>query len=249
VETRSGAASVPGDGSLPAMRLVLVSGVSGSGKTIALNVLEDTGYTCIDNLPVQLLPDTVQILRDGGGTHLALSIDSRSGPTLAPVPRYVETLRAQGLDFRVIFLDARDEALLCRFSETRRRHPLTSEDRTLEESLRLERELLAPVAEIGHRIDTTGLSPNALRDRIRALIESESGSLTMLFESFGYKAGIPLDADLVFDVRCLPNPHYDPRLRPLTGHDPAVVEFLQGDVQVERMFGDIRAFIEAWLPA
>ena len=231
------------------MRLVLISGVSGSGKSIALNVLEDTGYTCIDNLPVQLLPETVQILRAAGRTHLALSIDSRSGPSLAPIPGYVEGLKAQGIDLRVIFLDARNEALIRRFSETRRRHPLTSGDRTLEESLRLERELLAPVVDIGQRIDTTGLAPNALRDRIRELINIGSAPLTMLFESFGYKAGIPLDADLVFDVRCLPNPHYDPRLRGLTGHDPAVVEFLQCDAQVEKMFVDIRAFIEAWLPA
>jgi len=231
------------------MRLVLISGVSGSGKSIALNVLEDTGYTCIDNLPVQLLPETVQILREAGRTHLALSIDSRSGPSLAPIPGYVEGLKAQGIDLRVIFLDARNEALIRRFSETRRRHPLTSGDRTLEESLRLERELLAPVVDIGQRIDTTGLAPNALRDRIRELINIGSAPLTMLFESFGYKAGIPLDADLVFDVRCLPNPHYDPRLRGLTGHDPAVVEFLQCDAQVEKMFVDIRAFIEAWLPA
>jgi RNase adapter protein RapZ len=234
---------------LTGMRLVLISGVSGSGKSIALNVLEDTGYTCIDNLPVQLLPDTVQILRGTGTTQLALSIDSRSGPSLAPLPGYVEALRAQGIDLRVIFLDARNDALIRRFSETRRRHPLAAENRTLEESVRLERELLAPVADIGHRIDTSGLSPNMLRDWIRELLCIGGASLTMLFESFGYKAGIPLDADLVFDVRCLPNPHYDPRLRPLTGHDPAVVEFLQRDPQVEKMFVDIRAFVEAWLPA
>jgi UPF0042 nucleotide-binding protein len=236
-------------GGLAGMRLVLISGVSGSGKSIALNVLEDTGYTCIDNLPVQLLPDTVQILREAGTTQLALSIDSRSGPSLAPLSGYVEELRAQGMDLRIIFLDARNDALIRRFSETRRRHPLAAANRTLEESLRLEREMLAPVAEIGQHVDTSGLSPNMLRDWIRELLGIGSSSLTMLFESFGYKSGIPLDADLVFDVRCLPNPHYDPRLRPLTGHDPAVVEYLQRDAQVEKMFVDIRNFVEAWLPA
>ncbi len=231
------------------MRLVLISGLSGSGKSIALNVLEDTGYTCIDNLPVALLEQTMQILREEGISQVALSIDARSGPSLAPLPAFVGHIESEGLDIQVLFLDARDDVLLRRYSETRRRHPLAHGERTLAECLAIERQVLGPVAEIGHRIDTSELSPNQLRDWIKSLLTIPTGLTAILFESFGYKNGIPLDADLVFDVRCLPNPYYDPRLQTLTGQDPAVVAFLESDPQVEKMFRDIARFIEAWLPA
>ena len=231
------------------MRVVLISGLSGSGKSIALNVLEDTGYTCIDNLPVALLEQTMQILRAEGLSQVALSIDARSGPSLAPLPEFVQHLEAAGLDVQVLFLDARDEVLLRRYSETRRRHPLAHGERTLAECLSAERAVLAPVAEIGHRIDTSDLSPNQLREWIRSLLAIPTGLTAILFESFGYKNGIPLDADLVFDVRCLPNPYYDPRLQSLSGDDPAVVSFLESDPRVEKMFRDIASFIESWLPA
>ena len=231
------------------MRLVLISGLSGSGKSIALNVLEDTGYTCIDNLPVALLEQTMQILRAEGLSQVALSIDARSGPSLEPLPAFVQHMKAGGLDVQVLFLDARDDVLLRRYSETRRRHPLAHGERTLAESLSMERAVLAPVAEIGHRIDTSDLSPNQLREWIRSLLAIPTGLTAILFESFGYKSGVPLDADLVFDVRCLPNPYYEPRLQALSGHDAAVVDFLESDPRVEKMFRDIAGFIESWLPA
>jgi UPF0042 nucleotide-binding protein len=236
-------------GTAPRMRLVLISGVSGSGKSIALNVLEDTGFTCIDNLPVALLQQTMQILRESGTAQVALSIDARSGPSLAPLPGFVESQKAAGIELQVLFMDARDDVLIRRYSETRRRHPLADGIRTLAESLATEREILAPVSQIGHRVDTSELTPNQLRDWVRSLLEIPSGLTAILFQSFGYKAGIPLDADLMFDVRCLPNPYYDPRLQALTGRHDEVIQFLERDSQVEKMYQDIVSFLESWLPS
>jgi UPF0042 nucleotide-binding protein len=232
------------------MQVVLLSGLSGSGKSVALNVLEDSSYYCVDNLPVKLLKDTVQLLQSEGQQRVALSIDARGLGSVSQVPDYVERLRMDGVDARLIFLDAKDETLLRRFAETRRRHPLSTASSTLEESLARERSLLAPLAEAGHRIDTSGLHPNTLRTWIKDLLGIGATGLTsLLFESFGYKQGVPLDADFVFDVRCLPNPFYDPRLRPLTGRDAEVAEFLQKEPAVSAMIADIRKFIENWLPA
>jgi UPF0042 nucleotide-binding protein len=231
------------------MQLVLVSGLSGSGKSIALNVLEDSGYYCIDNLPVKLLQETVQLLRDAGNVRVAMSIDARSGASLTLIPGYLKDLKAQGVYVRLLFLDAKDQALIRRFSETRRHHPLAQGNITLEECLTRERDLLSPIAEAGHRIDTSELQPNALRGWIRDLLELDRRSVLLLFESFAYKQGVPLDADLVFDVRCLPNPYYDPRLRPMNGLHPDVTEFLEREPQVGKMLADIRGFVETWLPA
>jgi len=230
------------------MQLVLISGLSGSGKSIALNALEDSGYYCVDNLPGQLLQQSAELLRRAGHKRVAMSIDARTGDSLEQVPGYVAALKAQGVDLRLLFLDAKNDTLIRRFSETRRRHPLATGTRTLEECLTRERELLAPVGEIGHRLDTSDLLPNTLRNWIKDLLDIRTESLMLLFESFSYKQGVPLDADLVFDVRCLPNPHYDPLLRPLTGRDAAVVTFLEGDAAVGRMYGDIQGFVERWLP-
>lgn len=231
------------------MQLVLISGLSGSGKSIVLNVLEDSGYYCVDNLPGQLLDQSVELLRRAGHTRVAMSIDARTGDSLERVPEYVTALKRQGVDLRLLFLDARNDTLIRRFSETRRRHPLASGTRTLEECLARERELLAPVSEIGHRIDTTDLLPNALRNWTKELLGIRAESIMLVFESFSFKDGVPLDADLVFDVRCLPNPHYDPRLRPLTGLDSEVVAFLEKESIVGTMLADIRRFVESWLPA
>ncbi len=231
------------------MQLVLISGLSGSGKSIVLNVLEDSGYYCVDNLPGQLLDQSVELLRRAGHNRVAMSIDARTGDSLERVPEYVAALKRQGVDLRLLFLDAQNDTLIRRFSETRRRHPLATGTRTLEECLARERELLAPVSEIGHRIDTTDLLPNALRNWTKELLGIRAESIMLVFESFSYKDGVPLDADLVFDVRCLPNPHYDPRLRPLTGLDSEVVAFLEKELIVGTMLGDIRRFVEAWLPA
>lgn len=231
------------------MQLVLISGLSGSGKSVALNALEDSGYYCVDNLPGQLLQESAELLRRAGHKRVAMSIDARMGDSLEQVPGYVAALKAQGVDLRLLFLDAKNDTLIRRFSETRRRHPLATGTRTLEECLMRERELLAPVGEIGHRLDTSDLLPNTLRNWIKDLLDIRSESVMLLFESFSYKQGVPLDADLVFDVRCLPNPHYDPRLRPLSGLDAAVIAFLVKEPKVATMFEDIRRFIEAWLPS
>ena len=230
------------------MQLVLISGLSGSGKSIALNVLEDSGYYCVDNLPGQLLEQSVELLRRAGHSRVGMSIDARTGDSLDLVPTYVSTLRQQGVDVRLLFLDAKNDTLVRRFSETRRRHPLATGTRTIEECLAREREILAPVGEIGHRIDTTELLPNTLRNWIRELLGIRAEAMMLLFESFSYKQGVPLDADLVFDVRCIPNPHYDPRLRALTGLDPDVVAFLEKEPKVEGLLQDIRRFVETWLP-
>ena len=231
------------------MQLVLISGLSGSGKSIALNALEDSGYYCVDNLPGQLLQESAELLRRAGHKRVAMSIDARTGDSLDQVPGYVAALKSQGVDLRLLFLDAKNETLIRRFSETRRRHPLATGTRTLEECLMREREILAPVGEIGHRLDTSDLLPNTLRNWIKDLLDIRTESVMLLFESFSYKQGVPLDADLVFDVRCLPNPHYDPRLRPLTGLDAAVIAFLEREPKVGTMFADIRRFVETWLPS
>jgi UPF0042 nucleotide-binding protein len=232
------------------MQVVLISGLSGSGKSIALNVLEDAGYYCVDNLPAPLLSDLVAHLRLEGHELVAVAVDMRGGSSIAALPPQLRKLEAEGITLRFIFLDARDEVLIQRFSETRRRHPLAGDDVTLEEAIAREREALEMLASLGHHIDTSNLRPNALRAGIKefAALDERSG-LVLLFESFGFKHGIPLDADLVFDVRCLPNPHYDPALRPLTGRDAEVIRFLDAQPEVARMEADLRRFIGDWLPA
>lgn len=231
------------------MQLVLISGLSGSGKSIALNALEDSGYYCIDNLPGPLLQESAELLRRAGHKRVAMSIDARTGDALDQVPAYIAALKDQGVDLRLLFLDTKNDTLIKRFSETRRRHPLATGTRTLEECLTRERELLAPIGEIGQRLDTSDLLPNTLRNWIKDLLEIRTESVMLLFESFSYKQGIPLDADLIFDVRCLPNPHYDPRLRPLTGLDAPVIAFLEREPKVGSLFEDIRRFVETWLPS
>jgi len=230
------------------MQLVLITGLSGSGKSVALNALEDAGYYCVDNLPVSLVPDLVGFLEQAGHSRVALSIDVRSGQTLDALPQQLGVLRAAGKDVKILFLDAKDDTLIQRFSETRRRHPLADGQRTLPESIAREREILEQFASLSHHIDTSELNPHALRNWVREFVQVPTAGLTLLFESFAYKHGVPLDTDMVFDVRCLPNPHYDPRLRPYTGRDAPVVEFLQGDEDVRKMLSDIRRFIEEWLP-
>lgn len=232
------------------MQIVLISGLSGSGKSIALNVLEDAGYYVVDNLPAALLPQLVTHLRGAGWRRVAVAVDMRSGVSIAALPQQVESLRAMVRDLRFIFLEARDDALIARFSETRRRHPLAIDDVSLEEAIQREREALESIAELGHRIDTSDLHSNTLRAWVKDFIQMPAAEgMTLMFESFGFKYGIPLDADLVFDVRCLPNPHYDPRLRPLTGRDQPVIEFLEKLPEVARMAQDIHQFVANWLPA
>lgn len=229
------------------MQLVLVSGLSGSGKSIALRVLEDGGYYCVDNLPATLLSETVDFLAEAGHERVGLSIDARSA-SVAALPEQLAGLRRRGVDCRVLYLESSEEALLRRFSETRRRHPLAGQGLTLPEAIRRERELLAGVATVGSRIDTSDLQPRVLQNWIRDLLGVGQESLTLVFESFSYREGVPLDADWVLDARMLPNPHYDPQLRPLTGRDAAVADYLGRDAAVQRWLEDVRALLGRWLP-
>ena len=238
------------------MQLFLISGLSGSGKSVALKTLEDTGFYCVDNLPAELLAALVEHLQQAGYSSIAVSIDVRSANSVQRLPPLLQQIKQQGVDVHVLFLDAQTETLVKRFSETRRLHPLNDaafpangkQGRTLPECVQQERELLAEISNIGHHIDTTELNANALRAWIKQFINVDRARLTLLFQSFGYKHGIPLDADLVFDARCLPNPHYNPELRPLTGNDAAVIGFLENTPVAQDMFGDIRNFVERWLP-
>lgn len=230
------------------MQVILVSGLSGSGKSIALNVLEDAGYYCVDNLPVEFLPSLVELLNEEGRTQVAISIDARTGHTLNQLPQQVNALRHQGIDVRVLFLEANTETLVKRYSETRRRHPLSDTGCTLPECIEAEREALAEIAELGHHIDTSELAPNTLRSWIKDFLALDRSRITLLFESFGFKHGLPLDADFVFDVRCVPNPYYDPELRPLTGLDAPVIAFIEQQESAIGMLADIRYFVEKWLP-
>jgi UPF0042 nucleotide-binding protein len=229
------------------MQLILVSGLSGSGKSIALNVLEDAGYYCVDNLPATLLLEVVDFLAEAGHDKAAVSIDARSA-ALAALPEHVASLRGRGVDCRVLYLEASTPALLRRFSETRRRHPLAGRSLTLSEAIEGERALLAHVAPLAQRIDTSELLPRVLQNWVRELLGIGPGALTLLFESFAYRDGVPLDADWVLDSRMLPNPHYDPQLRPLTGRDPQVIDYLERDAAVERWCADMQAMLARWLP-
>jgi UPF0042 nucleotide-binding protein len=231
------------------MLLVVISGLSGSGKSVALTVLEDADFYCVDNLPAPLVAETVRFLHDHDHERVAITVDARSGGSLAGIPDVLATLRSQGVDVRLLFLNSRIGSLVRRFKETRRKHPLSDGTRTLEECLAHEAALVGPLAESAHVIDTSDLAPNALRAWIKDLVEVGHESLTLIFESFGYKNGLPLNADLVFDVRHLPNPFYDPRLRPCNGLDQPVIDFLQAQPDVPELLKQIGDFVERWLPA
>ena len=231
------------------MQIVLLSGVSGSGKSVALRALEDAGYFCVDNLPADLITRLVDYAASRGEPKLAISADARSRESLGGLPQIVEAEGKRGNEVRVIFLDANDESLARRFSETRRPHPLASGGRSLAEAIAEERSLLAWVAQIGQRIDTSALTPPQLRGWVQDLVVADASRLVLTFESFGYKGGVPLDADYVFDARCiLPNPHYDPHLRPLTGRDAEVIAFLERETQVDLLVEDIQRFLQRWIP-
>lgn len=236
------------------MKLVIITGLSGSGKSIALHTLEDLGYYCIDNLPVFLLQAFTERL-----THkqeefyrlAAVGIDARNQfNDLKQTNKFVAQLRSQGITCEIIFLEARQDTLIKRFSETRRKHPLTSENRPLAEAINLERQLLEPfLNDADLHIDTTHTTMHQLRDIIRArLADRHDETLSLLFESFGYKNSVPADADFVFDVRCLPNPHWEADLRPLTGLDRKVIDFLEQDSDVTRMRDDLSGFLKHWIP-
>jgi len=235
------------------MRLIVVSGLSGAGKTVALNTLEDVGYYCIDNLPANLLPAfAAQVIREQlPYENSAVGIDARNpADALQRFPAIFAELRARGVRCELLFLEAEDDILIKRFSETRRRHPLSGEQVSLAEAITLERNLLADLADIADmRLDTSRTNVHQLREMVRTRIGHDMpGILSLLIESFGFKHGMPGDADFVFDVRCLPNPHWVPRLRPLTGRDEDVALFLADDPLVDEMFEDLRVFLERWIP-
>ncbi len=232
------------------MRLVIVSGRSGSGKTISLHVLEDLGYYCVDNLPVDMLPGLVSRLQEDH-PRLAVSIDARNLPSDVNLLKdVISTLRQPGLHSEIIYLDADQKSLLRRFSETRRRHPLTDEKVSLEEAIEHERTLLQPLASMADiTIDTSQLTQHQLCGLVRDRVARENTSrLQLQVQSFGFKKGMPADADFIFDVRCLPNPYWQPDLRALTGQDKAVTEFLQTYPEVDDMIEDIIHFLNKWVP-
>ncbi len=236
------------------LNIVLITGVSGSGKSVALRVLEDSGYTCIDNLPVRFLEEFIEQALVSGLKSIAIAIDARSPDDLNKLPEAIKHLRGKNMLFRVVFLDANDHTIRQRYSESRRRHPLTERLQqngklpSLQQCINAEREMLAELREQEHTIDTTSLTPGQLRAWVLNLVEADRLPVILTFESFAYKRGVPADADLVFDVRCLPNPHYDPNLRPLTGRDEPVAEWLKQHDTVQSMINDISGFVQRWLP-
>jgi UPF0042 nucleotide-binding protein len=228
--------------------VILIGGLSGSGKSVALAAFEDAGYDAVNNLPLPLVPDTVHYLKRAGKERVAIALDISTAPGLPGLAGTIGRLRGAGDTVRFIFLDAKSQTLVKRFSETRRRHPFSDETRTLSEAIEYERSLLADAREHGVPFDTSDLPAAALRRWIKDFVSVDASKMTLLFESFGFKHGVPLDADLMFDVRCLPNPHYEPALSPQTGRDADVVEFLERIPEVERMYVDIYTFVAGWLP-
>lgn len=233
-------------------QLLLVSGMSGSGKTVALNTFEDLDFYCVDNLPVELLPDFVRSTAhpQRASQKLAVGIDVRSRGDLANIPEWLSAVGGMGLDPRLVFFDTRDEVLLKRYSDTRRRHPLTRLGLALADAIALERQALKPLRTLADVIiDTSDLNVHQLRRRvITDLGLAMDSSLSLLFESFAYRHGVPSDADFVFDARALPNPHWDARLRPLSGRDADVREYLEAQPEVAEYVAQVSAFLDTWLP-
>ncbi len=235
-----------------ALEVMLITGMSGSGKSVALRALEDAGYYCVDNLPPELLSSFIDVERQHNVSRIAIAMDVRSASSLPIVPRQLKLLRDQGIVVKTVFLDANTDTLVHRFSETRRKHPLSSNQtddqrRALTDAIEMERDLLAELREDSHVIDSSLIRSTQLQGYIKQLITAPQTQLTLVFESFGFKRGIPLDADYVFDVRMLPNPHYEPLLRPLTGRDAPVADFLQAQPDVLAMRSQIQEFLSFWL--
>jgi len=240
------------------MEIVLITGMSGSGKSVALNALEDAGFYCVDNLPPELLLPFVELEKKHQATRLAIAMDVRSATSLPLVPQQLDTLREQGIIVKPLFLDATTDTLVRRYSETRRKHPLSQgesghaerdENRALVDAIELERELLAALREQAHVIDSSIIRPSQLQGYVKTLVSSPGGQLTLVFESFAFKRGVPTDADYMFDVRMLPNPHYEPGLKHLTGRDQPVIDYLEQQPEVDLMLQHITHFLDNWLDA
>ena len=236
------------------MKLTIISGRSGSGKSTVLHILEDRGYYCIDNLPASLLPSLANRISsdETNVPNVAVSIDARNSSTdLQQLPKIIGDLNQKELPTEIIFLDANSQTLLKRFSESRRKHPLTTDTIGLKEAIDKESELLEAISVMASlSIDTSNMSLHQLRDTVKnRLLDNKDTGLALLFQSFGYKNGLPVDADIVYDVRCLPNPYWDTALRSLTGLDAAVVTFLNSHDEVQQMYRDIRDYLQKWLPS
>jgi UPF0042 nucleotide-binding protein len=235
------------------MDIILITGMSGSGKSVALHALEDAGYYCVDNLPPELLISFVQLEEQQKELRLAIAIDVRSAASLHLMPEQLNALRDMGMSVKSIFLDATSDTLLRRYSESRRKHPLSGEskpqsEKLLIETIQFERDLLSNLRERAHVIDTSLLRSAQLQTYVKSMVGTPSSQLTLVFESFAFKRGIPTDADYVFDVRMLPNPHYESALKPLTGRDAPVQDYLRQSAEVERMQKQIQDFLQQWIP-
>ena len=240
------------------LQLVLITGMSGSGKSVALHALEDAGFFCVDNLPPELLLPFVTLERQQNASRVAIAMDARNANSLHLLPTQFALLKEQGITVKSLFLDATTETLVRRYSETRRKHPLsqtesdpteTSMRRVLVHAIEIERELLSPLRDQAHIIDTSIIRPSQLQGYVKSLITTAGEQLTLIFESFAFKRGVPTDADYVFDVRMLPNPHYEPALRHLTGKDEPVAAFLRAQADVAQMLEQIQSFLNHWLGA
>jgi len=240
------------------LEIVLITGMSGSGKSVALHALEDAGFFCVDNLPPELLVPFVALEKEHGATRVAIAVDVRTATSLPLLPEQLAVLKRQGIMVKSLFLDATTGTLVRRYSETRRKHPLSQsmsdhstqdQRRALVDAIELERELLADLRENAHVIDTSIIRPSQLQGYVKSLISTPNDQLTLVFESFAFKRGVPGDADYVFDVRMLPNPHYEPELRHLTGQDAPVAAFLQEQADVAQMLEHIQKFLNHWLDA
>ncbi|HEY6512811.1 MAG TPA: RNase adapter RapZ [Burkholderiaceae bacterium] len=247
--------STPSPAGLPPREVVLVTGISGSGKSVALHALEDAGYFCVDNLPPELMREFVRLEHARGTHRVAVAVDVRAARSLSPLVPLMDEMRGEGILVRALFLDSTTDALVRRFSETRRPHPLANpsaandNQTALVEAIELERLLLGELREVSTVIDTSQLRPAALRTWVRRLVQARHAALTLVFESFAFKFGVPLDADFVFDVRVLPNPYYIRELRALTGADAPVADYLRAQPESDEMLAQIETFLRRWLPA
>lgn len=230
------------------MKLYIITGLSGSGKSVALKALEDFNFYCVDNLPAMLLRSCINTLTQQGYTNVAISLDMRNPVSITSLPQEILAIRDNKIDLEVIFLDATNESLIKRFSETRRPHPLSVGDMTITECIKLERELLEPLNDIARKLDTSNMKPNQLRDWVRVFLKNEPDQFKMVLQSFGFKRGVPLDTDFTFDVRCLPNPFYIEDLKDLPGTDDKISLFFSERSDVADLTKDMENFLKKWIP-
>lgn len=230
------------------MQLILISGLAGAGKSTALKILEDSGYYCVDNLPPPMLLQLIQIhLFSSDVKKIAVGVDTRSYSLLRQLPNAIHDLSKLGIDIKVIYLDARVDVLIKRFSETRRKHPLSDGEKTISDCIKEEQEILSSISNIAYKVDTSDLSANSLRGIIKQFVNADYSQLNVVIQSFGFKYGLPIDSDFIFDVRCLPNPHYDVAIRSFNGTEEPIIEYLDGQEKVQEMIEDIYLFIKKWL--